>query len=108
MSKIVGLAAAAAVLGGTLLATPSAEARPGYGYGYGYGPQYAYRGRGYRRGGAGPAIAAGVAGALIGGALATQVAPRYGYYDGPYGRPAPAYGYGYAPAQGYGYAPYPY
>jgi hypothetical protein len=52
----------------------------------GGGPRYS--GGGYRRGGGnfGPGIAAGVAGAVIGGAIASQ-----GYYGGP----------GYAPDQGY-------
>lgn len=71
-------------------------------YGGGYG-------RGYRRGpGVGGALAAGAALGIIGGALAANAAPRYGYYDrgGYYGRPA--YGYGYAPRPVYGYPAYGY
>src|SRR5918993_2664850 len=99
------LAAAATLVGGSLVASTEAEARPyryyanpGYYGAYAY-PRHRYYGayayprygyyRGYRRN-AGAAVAAGVAGALIGGALATSAAPAYGYY----GRPAyPAYGY---------------
>lgn len=68
----------------------------GYGRGY-YGGGYG-RGYGYRRGGAGGALAAGAALGIIGGAIAASQAPRYGYYGGGYGYPA--YGYG-APAYGY-------
>ena len=78
------------------------------------GGYYGGRGRyGYRRGiGPGGALAAGAALGLIGGALAAGAAPRYGYYDEGYARPAygygyPAYGYGY-PAYGYGYPAYGY
>ncbi|MBX9930496.1 MAG: hypothetical protein K2Y56_02985 [Methylobacterium sp.] len=71
--------------------------RGGY-YGGGYG-----RGYGRRGVGVGGALAAGAALGIIGGALAASAAPRYGYYD--YGYARPAYGYGYArPAYGYGYA----
>ena len=78
------------------------------------GGYYGGRGRyGYRRGvGPGGALAAGAALGLIGGALAASAAPRYGYYDYGYARPAygygyPAYGYG-EPAYGYGYPAYGY
>ena len=107
MKKLAcALATTATLVGGSLAATSEAEARPyryytkpGYygayaypryrSYGaYGY-PRYGYY-RGYRRN-AGAAVAAGVAGALIGGAIAGSAAPAYGY-------PPPAYGY-----YGYGY-----
>jgi hypothetical protein len=55
----------------------------------GGGPGPRFSGGGYHRGGGnyGPGIAAGVAGAVIGGAIASQ-----GYYGGPgYYAPAPAY-----------------
>jgi hypothetical protein len=71
----------------------SAEARPGHGHAYGhyrghgpgvvrygYAPRYGYYR--HRRGVNGGAIAAGVAGAIIGGAIASQ-APR-AYYADPY------------------------
>lgn len=104
MRKFIALAAGAALFGGMLAG--AAEARPGYrGYGGGMyrghpGP-YAYRGRpgpyvyGYRhrRGNAGAAVAAGLAGALIGGAIASQQPRYYGYGGYPaYGPPA-YYGY---------------
>ena len=47
-------------------------------------------------------VGAGVAAAVIGGAVASQAYGGYGY-----GYPAYSYGYGY-PAYGYGYAPYAY
>ena len=106
MKKLAcALATTATLVGGSLAATSEAEARPyryytkpGYygayaypryrSYGaYGY-PRYGYY-RGYRRN-AGAAVR-GVAGALIGGAIAGSAAPAYGY-------PPPAYGY-----YGYGY-----
>ena len=111
MTKLAcALATTITLVGSSLLASSGAEARP---YGYyakpGYSGAYAHPRhrsygayayprygsyRGYRRN-AGAAVAAGVAGALIGGALATSAAPAYGYY----GRPAyPAYGY---PVYGY-------
>ena len=106
MRKFLALATGAALLGGTMLAT-SADARPGYRHyhgGYGYGaPRYYGGGYGYRRrGNAGAAVAAGIAGALIGGAIAAQQ-PRPYYYGRPaygpgygyYGPPRPAYYYGY-------------
>lgn len=98
MKKFVTLATAAAVLGGALMVAPAAEARPGYGAYRGayYG---GYRG-GYGRGGRGGvyagAAAVGLAGALIGGAIASQ-----GYYGRPYGYYAPQPYYAPAPAYGY-------
>ncbi|MCU4180064.1 BA14K family protein [Bosea sp. BH3] len=59
-----------------------------YGYGYGYGPGPRYYG-GYRRG---PAIGAGIAAGVIGGALAAgalAAPPPPVYYAPP---PAPVYG----------------
>lgn len=93
MRKFMALAAGAALLGGTIISTRQAEARPGYrGYHGGYG---GYRHYGHRRGYGGAGIAAGVAGALIGGAIAAQQPRYYGYGPG-YG-----YGYGYAPRYRY-------
>ena len=46
-----------------------------------HGPRYGYRGGYYRRGyGAAPLIGGLAAGALIGGAIASQAAPAPGYY----------------------------
>src|SRR3954464_7377585 len=96
------LAAVAALIGGSLATTSGAEARP---YRYyakpGYYGAYAYPCYGYYRGhrrNAGAAVAAGVAGALIGGAIASSAAPAYAYPPPAYAYPAPAYGY-----YGYGY-----
>ncbi len=60
-------------------------------------------------------VAAGV-GLLAAGLIASALAPRYGYYGGPYAAYAYAPGYGYSPGYagyayapgyvGYGYAPY--
>ena len=91
MKKLAcALAAAATLVGGSLAASSSAEARPyryyakpGYYGAYAY-PRHGYY-RGYRRN-AGAAVAAGVTGALIGGAIASSAAPAYAY-------PPPAYGY---------------
>jgi hypothetical protein len=70
-----------------------------YGYrGYGYYPRY------YRRG-YGGAVAAGIAGAVIGGAIAATATPSYGYYGAPAYYGYPAYGYAY-PAYGYRYYGY--
>ena len=79
------------------------------GHGYaGHGPaRYQYQHRGYAQGqGAGYGVGAGVAavaaGALIGGAIASQ---NQGYYDT--AAPYPVYsdpGYGYNPGYGYSYA----
>ncbi|HKG76374.1 MAG TPA: hypothetical protein VKA90_02550 [Beijerinckiaceae bacterium] len=109
MKKILlALAATATIAGGTLAASSEAEARPygryygayrAYPVAYGY-RRYGYYPRYYRRN-YGGAVAAGVAGALIGGALAASAAPAYGYYG------APAYSYGY-PAYGYAYPSYGY
>ena len=62
-----------------------------YGRGY-YGPRYGYRGGYYRRGyGAAPLIGGLAAGALIGGAIASQAAPAPGYYAAPPADDAIAY-----------------
>lgn len=104
MRKFMALAAGAALLGGTLISASQAEARPGYRGGYGgYGGGYRAYGGGYRRGGRGYGAAAGLglAGALIGGAIAAQqpryygYGPGYGYAPTYYYRPAPTYYYGY-------------
>ena len=108
MKKLAcALTAAATLVGGSLAATSGAEARlyryyakPGYYGAYAYPRHryygaYAYPRYGYyrrHRPNAGAAVAAGVAGALIGGAIASSVAPAYAppppaYY------PPPAYGY---------------
>lgn len=95
MSKFVSILAATAIVGTTLLAAGSADARPGYRGGYHAGG-YGYRRRGGN--GVGAAIAVGAAATIIGGAIAANQYRRdegYGYY----GRPAygayggPAYGY---------------
>ena len=97
MRKFVSLAAAAALLAGSVVVPKAAEARPGYRHHH--GGYHAYRGHGpryyrHRRGNAGAAAALGVAGALIGGAIAAQQRPHYGYGYGAYGPPPPpAYGY---------------
>ena len=101
MKKLAcALATAATMVGGSLAASSGAEARPyryyaapGYYGAYAY-PRRGYYGyyRGYRRN-AGAAVAAGVAGALIGGALAASAAPAYAYPAPAYAYPAPAYGY---------------
>ena len=91
MKKLAcALATTVALVGTSLVASTGAEARP---YGYyakpGYYGAYAYPRYGYYRGhrrNAGAAVAAGVAGALIGGAIASSAAPAYAY-------PPPAYGY---------------
>ncbi|NNM74803.1 BA14K family protein [Enterovirga aerilata] len=61
------------------------------GRGY-HGPRYGYRGGYYRRGyGAAPLIGGLAAGALIGGAIASQAAPAPGYYAAPPDDDAVAY-----------------
>jgi len=103
MKKLASALAATAVLvGGSLAITSGAEARPyryyakpGYYGAYAYPRHGSYRG--YRRN-AGAAVAAGVAGALIGGAIASSAAPAYAYPPPAYAYPRPAYGY-----YGYGY-----
>ncbi|MBR1178618.1 hypothetical protein JQ617_31960 [Bradyrhizobium sp. KB893862 SZCCT0404] len=76
--------------------------RGGYGYrgvgwgyrGYGYRGGWGYRGYGYR------GLGYGVAGAVVGGAIARSA--YYGSYGGYYGGGYPAYGYGYGtPAASY-------
>jgi len=98
MKKLAcALATTVALVGGSLAASSGAEARPyryyakpGYHGAYAY-PRYGYY-RGYRRNG-GAAVAAGVAAALIGGAIAASAAPAYAYLPPAYAYPAPAYGY---------------
>ena len=95
MKKLTcALAATVALVGSSLVATSGAEARPyryyakpGHYGAYAY-PRYGYY-RGYRRN-AGAAVAAGVAGALIGGAIAASAAPAYAYPPPAYAYPAPA------------------
>src|SRR5215210_9327232 len=89
-------ATAATLVGGSLAITSGAEARPYRSYAKpGYYGAYAYPRhgsyRGYRRN-AGAAVAAGVAGALIGGAIASSAAPAYAYPPPAYAYPPPAYG----------------
>ena len=92
---MISLVAASALAASTLAISTAADARPGYRNGH----QAYYGGR--RRGGGGArnaaaaAAAVGIAGAVIGGAIAASQRPRYDYYDGPR-----AYGPGYG---GYGY-----
>ena len=67
----------------------AAEARPGKGKGYAYGHYKNYNAQRYvvqRRGNNNAAIAAGVTGAIIGGALAASARPAYRTYDRPYYR----------------------
>ncbi len=73
-----------------ILAAPLAASAQSYGHGRDGGD---YGRGGYDRGAYGGALAAGVAGLVIGSALAGS---------GDYGYPP---SYGYAPAYGYGYAP---
>lgn len=87
--------ASAAPMGPASAAVAAGKAEPGlvqnvqwrrYGY---YGPGY----YGYRRG---PAVGAGIAAGVIGGALAAgalAAPPVYAYPAPVYGAPAPAYGY---------------
>ena len=51
------------------------------------------------------AVAAGIAGAVIGGAIAATATPSYGYYGAPAYYGYPAYGYAY-PSYGYRYYGY--
>jgi hypothetical protein len=109
---LLTLVATTTIAGGMLASLSDAEARPygryygvyrgapiAYGYrGYGYYPRY------YRRG-YGGAVAAGIAGAVIGGAIAATATPSYGYYGAPAYYGYPAYGYAY-PAYGYRYYGY--
>ena len=78
--------------------------RGGYGGYYGRPYGYGHGGYGYRRRNVAGALFAGAALGLIGGAIAANAAPRYGYYGG-YGYPAYGYApvYGGYPAYGYGY-----
>jgi hypothetical protein len=92
---------------GLLMATGlsgDADARPGRGKAYGHykhGYRHAAPSRGYyvvpgsRRRSNGGAVAAGVAGAIIGGALTAATRPSYRYYE------RPAYGYYSAPRRYY-------
>ncbi|WP_046862846.1 hypothetical protein [Microvirga massiliensis] len=79
-----------------------ADAQPGRGKAYGHykhAHRYAAPARGYyvapRRRSNGSAVAAGVAGAIIGGALSATARPSYRYYE------QPAYGYYSAPRRYY-------
>jgi hypothetical protein len=96
MKKLVcALAATATLVGSSFVATSGAEARPYRYYAKPYYGAYAYPRYGYYRRyrpNAGAAVAAGVAGALIGGAIASSAAPAYAYPPPAY-YPAPAYGY---------------
>lgn len=94
MRRLVSFVTAVALLGSTFAAT-TADARPGYRKG---APVARYHGRRRGNAAAGAAVA-GIAGALIGGAIAAQNRRRY--YDDP------GYGYYGGPAYGY-YAPGPY
>jgi hypothetical protein len=84
----------------------TADARPGRGHAYGHYKHHGYRyaapnrgyyapGYSYRRRSNGSAVAAGVAGAIIGGALSATARPSYRYYE------RPAYGYYSAPRRHY-------
>jgi hypothetical protein len=103
MNKLMLLAGAGLIVLGSL---GSADAQFRYRHGYyggGWGPYYGY---GYRRGGYGGALAAGlIGGVLLGGIAAAATAPAYAYpaYGYPYGG-YPAYAY---PAYSYAYGGYP-
>jgi hypothetical protein len=85
MKKSLALTMSAVLLAATSVAG-TAEARPkGKAWGH-YKQQQAYRYAPPRRSNAGAAIAAGVAGALIGGALTAATQPRVRYYEEPYYR----------------------
>ncbi len=89
MKKILTAALAALTLGGAAMATAT--------------PAAAYPHGGWRGDDAGLAIGAGLAGLVVGAALADRpnyysYGPGYGYGPGPYYGPAyPAYGVCYAP-----------
>jgi hypothetical protein len=86
MKKQLAITMSAALLATTSFAV-TAEARPGPGKALGhYKQQNAYRYAPPRRANPGAAIAAGVAGALIGGALTAATQPRVRYYEEPYYR----------------------
>ena len=96
MKKILTAALAALTLGGAAIATATpADARPYGGWHGGYGHGW------HGGGGAGWAIGAGLAGLVVGAALADR--PHYAYGPGYYGPgayydgPPPAYGVCYAP-----------
>lgn len=107
MNKLISLIVMSSVAGGLLCTIPGAQAKPAdrsldkvAEAVSGRSDYTAYRR--YRRGSgsaAAGAAVAGVAGALIGGAIAAESRPDYGYYD------APTYGYGYGAVPAYGYAP---
>lgn len=114
MKRIFAKAAIALALGGVVIASAPADARPGYrggGHGYshgGYRGGYYHGGYGYRRGygyhnGAGVALGAGILGLALGSALApapVYVDPYPGYYPPPPPPPPPP---GYYGGYGYGY-----
>ncbi|MBD2748694.1 hypothetical protein IC232_18530 [Microvirga sp. BT688] len=90
------------VISAALLAATSfagaAEARPGKGKGHAYGHQKNYKVQRYavqRRNNNNAAIAAGVTGAILGGALAATARPAYRTYE------RPAYGTYEAPRRNY-------
>jgi hypothetical protein len=67
----------------------AADARPGKGKGHAYGHYKHHKAQRYyvqRRGSNNAAIAAGVTGAILGGALAATARPTYRTYDRPYYR----------------------
>jgi hypothetical protein len=66
--------------------TGAADARPGKGKGHAYGHYKHHQAQRYvvqRRGNNNAAIAAGVTGAILGGALAAQARPAYRTYERP-------------------------
>jgi hypothetical protein len=66
--------------------TGAADARPGKGHGHAYGHYKNHQAQRYvvqRRGNNNAAIAAGVTGAILGGALAAQARPAYRTYERP-------------------------
>jgi hypothetical protein len=78
------------VIGAALLAATSfagaADARPGKGKGHAYGHQKNHKAQRYvvqRRNNNNAAIAAGVTGAILGGALAATARPAYRTYERP-------------------------
>ena len=84
MKKVI-IAISAALLAATSFANV-AEARPGKGKGHAYGHQKNHKAQRYvvqRRNNNNAAIAAGVTGAILGGALAATARPAYRTYERP-------------------------
>jgi hypothetical protein len=84
MKKVI-ITLSAALLAATSFAGV-AEARPGKGKGYAYGHQKNHKAQRYvvqRRNNNNAAIAAGVTGAILGGALAATARPAYRAYERP-------------------------